>query len=292
MRSFFLAALCLLASCKQTAQVDQEWRGSVPESLEFGAPFDLELRRSWPAGWQADPWNPVLWAPFEVEILEESRKEATDRVEVRRKLRLRVHALGEQRLQLAFSALDSIGGQRVAAQDLELSSLVQSGLPQADTGQAEFPAALAAPRTIDLERRFGALGLLLLVLGLGAACASWRRRPVSAATNLAHTDLWTQFRSVQEMPRTSEAERRAALQAARNLVRALEENQAWTAPELAQLLARRFALPRTEAASLAHFLKETEAAVFADQQEVLPALDPALDELAEVLRAVEAEGGQ
>lgn len=291
MRLHLVAALLLFASCKETPQVHQEWRGAAPAAIEFGAPFELELRRHWPAGWQAEAWSLAAFAPLEAELLEENRVESAGRVEVLRKLRLRVHALGEQKLQLAFSALDPIGGQRHAARDLDLSLIVQSSLPQGDSGQTELPEAIAAPRTVHLARRFSALALLLLVLGACTASAWWRRRSIDTPVARANADLWPHFCGVQEMPRSNESERRAALQAARALVRKLEVNQAWAAPELAQRLAHRFALPRTEAASLAHFLKETEAAVFADQQDVLPAVDPALDELAEVLRVVDPEGG-
>jgi hypothetical protein len=289
MKASFLMALCLLASCEQTTQLQQEWRGTAPAVIEFGAPFEIELWRRWPEAWQADAWNPAAWAPFEAELLEEDRRQAAGRIEVRRRLRLRAYALGEQQLRLGFSAFDPVRGQREAAPDLELSCLVQSSLPQGDAGQAEMPPAIEAPSSLDAKRRSTALALLLGLFGAFAVPSWWRRRRVPVQHDHSRADLWSQFRAVQEMPRSHESERRAALQAARALVRGLEVNQAWTGPELAQRLARRFSLPRTEAASLAHFLQETEAAVFADQQELLPAMDPALDELAEVLRAVDSE---
>jgi hypothetical protein len=289
MKWICVIALLLLASCKEAAQVHQEWLGASPAALEFGAPFELELRRSWPAGWQAEAWSLASLAPFEAELLEESRSASSGRAEVRRKLRLRVHALGEQQLKLSFSALDPVDGKRVAASDLKLSYAVHSSLPQGDAGLAEFPEALAAPRSANLARRRGALALVVILLGIFAARAWWRRRRATPQAVRARADLWARFRAVQEMPRSTESQGHAALQAARALVRKLEASQAWAAPELAQRLAQRLALPRTEAASLLHFLHETEAAVFADQQEALPALDLALDELAEVLRAVDPE---
>lgn len=288
MKWLCVITLLLVSSCKEAPQVHQAWSGPLPTTLEFGAAFELELHRSWPADWQAETWSLAALAPFEAELLEESRNEAAGRVEVRRTLRLRVHALGLQQLKLGFYALDSVSGDQVAASDLELSCVVQSSLPLEDAGQAEFPAALVASPAVDRGRRFTALALVAIVLGVCAAAAWWRRRTRPASAR-GGADLWARFRVVQEMPRSTKVQRRAALQAARSLVREFEAKQAWAAPELAQRLAQRFALPRTEAASLLHFLHETESAVFADQQDVLPALDPALDELAEVLRAMDPE---
>lgn len=281
-------ALLLLASCKEAPQVHQAWLGSPPPILEFGAPFEFELRRSWPVNWQAESWSLAALAPFEAELLQETRHEAAGRVEVRRKLRLRVFALGQQQLRLGFNAVDPISGDRVTASDLELSCVVQSSLPPDDAAQIEFPEAVAAPSATNLARRLTALSLVAILLGARAASTWWRRRkrPESARDG---GELWARFRVVQDMPRSTETQRRAALRAARALVRELETKQAWAAPELAQRLTRRFALPRTEAKSLLHFLHETEAAVFADQREAVPALDPVFDELAEVLRALDPE---
>ena len=289
MKARFLAILLLLAACKEVPQVHQSWQSTFPSLLEFGAPFELELVRSWPAGWQPEAWNLAALAPFEVELLNESREESSSRVEVRRKLRLRGYALGEQPLKLSFFALDPADGGRVSAADLELRLAVQSSLPTQDAGSPELPEALTAPRSAQLGRRVTALALLLVLLGGFALPAWWRRRGPQPQTVRTSADLWAKFHSLQDLPRSTESERRAALQAARALVRELETSQAWAAPELAQRLARRFSLPRTETASLLHFLHETEAAVFADQQEALPALDPTLDELGEVLRAVDPE---
>jgi hypothetical protein len=297
MKARIVAVLLLLGACKEAPQVHQEWLNAPPTLIEFGAPFDVELRQICPAGWQPDAWSLNAFSPFEAELLEESRTETQRKVEVRRKLRLRGYVLGVQPLKLSFFALDPAGGGRVSAADLEAHTTLQSSLPgggaaliaSREAGPMEFPQKLAASKSTRPARRDSALVLLLVLIGGFAARAGWRRRAPAPRLSGVRADLWARFRTVQNLPRSSEAQRRAALLAARALVRELESNQAWAAPELAQRLARRFALPRTEAASLLHFLHETEAAVFADQQDALPALDPTLDELAEVLRAVDPE---
>lgn len=297
MKAWIAAVLLLPCACKEVPQVHQEWLHAPPTVLEFGAPFDVELSQGWPTGWQPEAWSLAAFAPFEAELLEEARSESSGKVELRRKLRLRGYLLGEQRLKLSLSALNPATGTRVSAADLGVQFTLQSSLAageaarsgRGEAGEMEFPQALAAPKTVSVARRISALTLLLGLMAAFAVPAWWRERRTKPSLARAHVDFWARFQIVQDLPRATETERRAALQEARALVRELESNQAWTAPELAKRLADRFALPRTEAASLLHFLHETEAAVFADQQEALPALDPTFDELAEVLRAVEPE---
>ena len=99
-------------------------------------------------------------------------------------------------------------------------------------------------------------------------------------------DPWDDFARVQAMPRNTPEQRAGAREAARELLRALEPGRAWGGDELAQRVTRRYALPATEAASLRALVQTCEQSLFDACAESAP-LDQDLDELAEVLQAVE-----
>lgn len=288
MKRFWFVLLPLLVACQHEEGVHQAWLSEIPAEVEFGAPFEVELLRQWPEGWQPDAWSTSNFAPFEVEVLQEERATQAEHIVVRRRLRLRAFDPAAQ-TQVFFAARNPDQSGQVQAPVLSLLPRVVSSLQPGASMDVELPPALGALSTEASTRAWIALAGIALALFASWFLGRARGRQATSSLPGPKLRLWQRFRAIQELPRETPEQRRQALAEARALVRALESNPAWAGPELAQRLAQRFSLPPTESSSLRHVLDETESAAFSDPASAPPQLDPTWDELAEVLRAVDPE---
>lgn len=287
-RAVLLGVLLLLAGCGRDAEVTQQWQRALPESWTLGEAVDATLIRSWPEEWRASGFDAGLLEPLEVEELGVVRTIRAGRVREVHRLRLRAWQTGALSIPLPFAAQNPATEESIAAASADLVLQVESVLGPDDPGQMESAPPIPAVASPWGKRPFAALGVILLY----ALVVTWvaRSRGRTAQTATPRWDPWDDFARIQAMPRETPEQRAAARAGARELLRALEPGRAWGGDELAQRVSRRYALPATEAASLRALVAACEQSLFAEGADPAP-LDPELDELAEVLQAVEEVRG-
>ena len=283
-RILFALTLGLLASCGGDAKVEQQWQRALPQSWALGEAVDATLIRSWPQSWRASGFDAGLFEPLEVEELGVVRTTRGGRVREVHRLRLRAWQTGALNLPLAFAAQDPATEEEHLASPADVAITVRSVLGTEDAGVMEAAPSLPAIASPWGNRPFAALGLALFY-GLVLFWVT-RSRMHKMSPAAPRWDPWDDFARVQAMPRETPEQRAAARHAARELLRALEPGRAWGGDELAQRVTRRYALPATEAASLRALVQACEQSLFDGCAAATP-LDQDLDELAEVLQAVE-----
>lgn len=284
MSRILLLLVGLAGACGQQMEVRQSLQRAMPESVDLGAPIDLVVTRSWPAGWRAAGFDAGLLEPFEVEERGSQRVERGGRVSETHRLRLRAWTAGELALQLAFSAQDPETGVSIAAVPVALSVQVRSLLPVDDSGRIEDAPPLAPGRSPWGTHPLAALAVVAFYAGVLYLVARSRQR--RKATAVESWDAWDEFARIQALPVRTEEQRGQVRAAIRELLRELEPGRAWGGPELAARVARRYSLPDSEATSLRTLIRNCEAALFDAYAEAAP-VELELDELAEVLHAVE-----
>ena len=158
------AAGILLAACAASAASAQQQTLRVlalPESVDFGVPFEIVVERDWPADASPPRWSPEMLEPLRVETrsraLEELATPGGARVVEKRSLRAWAFAVGE--LSVGERALE-----------------VRGALDPAAPGAFEEPALPqpAPPVGVLLTR---AVALLLLAAASVFLVATLRRRP-------------------------------------------------------------------------------------------------------------------
>ena len=276
--------LLLLAACAREQPVQLRWVGEAPATLERGEPFTLQIVRSWPEAWRPAPFDPAAWAPFELEVRSTELRARGAFVEEVHDLRVRCWSTGEQTLRFGFAAFDPEQGEEHQAEPLIWTCAIQPALPADAAPRPEFPEPLPLPRSPWGKHPLAAASVLAAYLLLLLLLQSTRRRPPAARP--ASWDPWDAFAAIQLLPQQTVAQRAAARAAIRELLRQLEPGRAWGGAELAQRLGARFSLPETERATLMELLRACEASLFA-REAASQQLDRELDELAEVLHAVE-----
>ncbi|MCH2102025.1 MAG: hypothetical protein MK209_08905 [Planctomycetes bacterium] len=284
LRTLLVLLWAVMWSCDREVPVNQRWERALPQEWSFGQAVDATLVRTWPEGWRVSGFDANMLDPLEVEELSVQHTERGGQVREVRRLRLRAWQIGDLSIALPFAVQgpDREKEQVLAGADLRL--IVRSVLSPKDAGQIE-----GAPPIPNVPAQGGAhpLAALTVVL-LYLAVVGWsaRRRPVAVRAQRANWDPWDDFARVQLMPGDTEEQRSAARIAARELLRALEPGRAWGGEELTKRVIQRYALPPTEAESLRALVKSCEQSLFGDEVNSLP-LDQDLDELADVLHAVE-----
>lgn len=278
----------LLVGCGRDAEVTQQWQRALPESWTLGEAVDATLIRSWPEEWRASGFDAGLLEPLEVEELGVARTTRVGRVRELRRLRLRAWQTGALTIPLPFAAQNPATEESIAAASADLVLQVQSVLGPDDSGQMESAPPIPVIASPWGKRPFAALSVVILYGLVVTWVARSRGRTEQTAT--LRWDPWDNFAQIQAMPRETSEQRAAVRSAARELLRALEPGRAWGGDELAWRVSRRYALPATEAASLRALVAACEQSLFAEGVDPAP-LDPELDELAEVLQAVEEVRG-
>ncbi|PIE22527.1 MAG: hypothetical protein CSA62_11745 [Planctomycetota bacterium] len=156
----------------------------VPQNVVgFGAPFPLELLRTWRQGLKPEPWQDTALAPLRVRLLE--RRQSQEGGYLRERLRFRAQAFSLEPLlvpAIEFVARDA-SGRVFRASTLPLHLRVESSLAGRNEVEAEGLAPLLPKASQPAARwPFYALvaGFLCGLLWYAARIiARWRRTPPS-----------------------------------------------------------------------------------------------------------------
>jgi len=117
---------------------------ATPAEVTFGAPFQVEIERSWPTGWSPEAPPEDLLDPLETRLLGSCRKENGGVVRERLQFQARGFLLGPVALpSLSFRAHPPGGAAPVEARSGPLLIQVISALPEGvSTDEAEIPRDL------------------------------------------------------------------------------------------------------------------------------------------------------
>lgn len=194
-----------------TTRVEVVLRGAAAEgSVGFGASFELDVVRRWPAGAAAEPFAASVLAPLVVDELEVSTANAGSEVVETRRCRARVFQRGAVTL--------------LPQSDAARTLLVDSCLPEGDAGVLEMPTL--PPLEIRAGRR--ALALVFAVAAVTFAI-SWIAVLLVRADRRRRSLVPLRVRLTRELAAlavavpASAAERRADAVAATRVLRAAEQ---------------------------------------------------------------------
>ena len=168
----------VLALCGRAALAQAAVEVSCPDSVVFGAPFEVEVRRTWPRGAEAEPFVEGALAPLSVRVVSSSRAEGTQGVVERLRLTARAWTVGIVEVPPVVLRARAADGALIEAAATPSTLTVRSSLPE-PSGGVEW-LDLRELRPASSAWWFAAAGCVLL-LGGGWWFMATRRRPVAPA---------------------------------------------------------------------------------------------------------------
>ncbi len=138
--------------------------------VEFGSPFSMTVTRSWPADWEAEPWDDRKLAPLHVVQQSSSQRQRDGIIEETRVFQAFAFELGD--LPVAPAAFRAVPpqGSAIEAEVPSFQIQVRSSLGDATVEEVEFPE-LQEPRPAKLWWP----PFVAVILG-GAVLWIWSRR--------------------------------------------------------------------------------------------------------------------